>query len=72
MTAIIGVVALGAAGAGFLLTFATRPERVLLLVGALCLIKPGIVTDIAGFGSLAIVLLLQSRRVRPPLPGKTY
>jgi len=62
VTAIIGVVALGAAGARYLFTGTTRPEQLLLFAGAICLIKPGLITDIAGFGCLALVVLLQKRR----------
>lgn len=62
VTAIIGVVALGASGARYFITHTTRPEQVLLLIGAICLIKPGLVTDIVGFGCLILVFLLQKRR----------
>lgn len=62
VTAIIGVVALGASGARYFITHTTRPEQVLLLIGAMCLIKPGLVTDIVGFGCLILVFLLQKRR----------
>jgi len=34
-------------------------ERILLMIAALCLIKPGVYTDIAGLGLLAAVLCLQ-------------
>jgi TRAP-type uncharacterized transport system fused permease subunit len=62
VTAIIGVVGLGAAGARYLITNATRFEQVMLFTGALGLIKPGIITDAIGFGCLALVLILQKRR----------
>ncbi|MFZ5634406.1 MAG: TRAP transporter permease [Bacillota bacterium] len=64
VTAIIGVVLLGASGARFFIVSTTRPEQVLLLIGALCLIKPGLITDIVGFGCLAAVFLLQRLRTR--------
>ncbi|MCL6612012.1 MAG: TRAP transporter permease [Peptococcaceae bacterium] len=62
ITAIIGVVCLGAAGARYFITNATRPEQLLLFVAALGLIKPGIITDAVGFGCLVLVILLQKRR----------
>jgi len=65
-TAIIGVIGLGGAGARYLFTDATRLEQVLLFAGSLCLIKPGLTTDIIGFSCLAIVIFLQLRR----RPGK--
>ncbi|MFZ5648522.1 MAG: TRAP transporter permease [Bacillota bacterium] len=68
-TAIIGVIGLGAAGARYLFTHTTRLEQILLFIGALCLIKPGLVTDIIGFASLAPVLIMQKRRTGRNLPS---
>jgi UPF0716 family protein affecting phage T7 exclusion len=39
--------------------YATITHRVLLLIAAACLIKPGLITDIIGFGIMAGVALLQ-------------
>jgi TRAP-type uncharacterized transport system fused permease subunit len=47
--------ALGAAVQGWLLKKAGWIERLILLIGALCLIKPGWVTDLIGLGLLIIV-----------------
>lgn len=69
VTAIIGVVALGASGARYFITHTTRPEQVLLLIGAICLIKPGLVTDIVGFGCLILVFLLQKHRSGRAVPS---
>lgn len=63
VTATIGVIGLGAAGARYLFTNTTRLEQVLLFIGALCLIKPGLVTDIAGLSFLIPVIIMQKRRV---------
>jgi TRAP transporter 4TM/12TM fusion protein len=60
-TAALGVVGLAAAGEGWLLGRAPAWERVLLLAGALLLIKPGWKTDVAGLALLAIPLLNQLR-----------
>ncbi len=59
VTALIGVIALSAGFFGWLIVYATVLHRALLLVAAGCLIKPGLWTDVAGFGLLALVLLLQ-------------
>lgn len=75
VTAIIGVVGLGAAGARYLVAPATRPEQILLLVGAICLIKPGLATDALGLGCLVAVYLLQRRRAgmaAAPAPGENH
>ncbi|KKM10124.1 C4-dicarboxylate ABC transporter permease [Clostridiales bacterium PH28_bin88] len=64
LTAIIGVVALGAAGARYLLTHATVAETVLLYGVAMGLIKPGLLTDILGLAGLALVYFLQKKRVK--------
>ena len=37
-------------------------ERAMLLAGALCMIKSGLLTDAIGFGLLALVYLVQKKR----------
>ncbi len=59
VSAIIGVVCLAGALQGQLLGEARLWERVALFVAALCLIKPGLVTDAAGLSLLAAVVLAQ-------------
>jgi len=59
ITASIGVIALAASLFGWLLTLATMWQRVLLFVAALCLIKPGLITDAIGLSLLGLVLLVQ-------------
>lgn len=58
-TAFIGVMALAGSLFGWFLGYATRMHRVLLFAAALCLIKPGLVTDVIGFALIGGVLLLQ-------------
>jgi TRAP-type uncharacterized transport system fused permease subunit len=58
-TATIGVVCLAAGMFGWLLTIAAMWQRVLLCVAAVCLIKPGLVTDAVGLGLLALVVAAQ-------------
>jgi len=55
----IGVVALSAGLMGWFLKEATWLERVLLVAGALLLIKPGLYTDAIGLVLLIIVIFLQ-------------
>lgn len=58
----IGVVALSAGLMGWFLKEATWLERVLLVAGALLLIKPGLYTDAVGLVLLIIVIVLQKFR----------
>lgn len=60
-TAIIGVILLAGSLFGWLVAYATMFQRVLLFIAAMALIKPGLYTDIVGFGLAALVILLQLR-----------
>jgi TRAP-type uncharacterized transport system fused permease subunit len=65
-SASIGVVALAGGLFGWLLGFASGWQRAVLVVAALCLIKPGLYTDTAGLVLLAAVVaaqLVERRRV---------
>jgi TRAP-type uncharacterized transport system fused permease subunit len=65
-TASIGVVCLAGSLFGWLFTYAHAWQRVLLFVAALCLIKPGLITDAVGLALLAVVAaaqLLARRRI---------
>jgi TRAP transporter 4TM/12TM fusion protein len=64
ITASIGVIALAGGLFGWLITFATLWQRALLVVAALCLITPGLITDSIGFGLLAVVVASQLLAVR--------
>ena len=71
-TATIGVIALAGGLFGWLLSYATMLQRILLVVGALSLIKPGGLTDLIGFGILAVVVVWQViQRKHPPLAQAT-
>jgi TRAP transporter 4TM/12TM fusion protein len=59
ITASVGVVCLAGSLFGWLITLASAWHRVLLFVAALCLIKPGLITDSIGLGLLAIVVAAQ-------------
>jgi len=59
VSGLFGTLALGAAVQGWLLGRTTAIERGMLFIAALCLIKPGWITDLIGYGLLAIVLFFQ-------------
>jgi TRAP-type uncharacterized transport system fused permease subunit len=65
-SASIGVVALAGGLFGWLVGFASTWQRAALVVAALCLIKPGLYTDVAGLVLLSVVVgaqLIERRRV---------
>jgi TRAP transporter 4TM/12TM fusion protein len=59
LTATVGCICLAAGLFGYLLRETRTWERALLLASALLLIKPGLMTDLTGFGLLALVLVNQ-------------
>jgi TRAP transporter 4TM/12TM fusion protein len=69
VTASVGVVCLAASLFGWFFTYARAWHRVLLFVAALCLIKPGLLTDAVGFCLLALVAAAQlsTRRREQPI-----
>jgi TRAP transporter 4TM/12TM fusion protein len=69
LTACVGVLALAAGSMGYLLRPAGLVERLALLAAALLLIKPGFYTDLAGFGLLGAVILVQRLRPAPAAVG---
>ncbi len=62
ITSIIGMVGIGGAMEGYLITHANWLERGLLLAGGLMLIVPGLVTDILGLSILGLVFIYQKRK----------
>jgi TRAP transporter 4TM/12TM fusion protein len=58
-TASVGVVCLAASLFGWLFAYAAVWHRVLLFIAALCLIKPGLITDTIGIVLLAVVAAAQ-------------
>jgi len=63
ITALAGVLALGAAAGGYLLDNVKIHERVILIISALALLTPGLLTDSVGIVLLAGVIILQRMRV---------
>ena len=69
ITAIIGVIGLSGALQNWLLRSCTVPERILLLIGGLCLFYPGFITDIIGIACMGFVIICQYiRNKKDPLP----
>ena len=56
ITATLGTILLASALQGYLIRSATMWQRMVLFVAALCLIKPGWITDLIGLALLAVVL----------------
>jgi TRAP transporter 4TM/12TM fusion protein len=64
VTACVGVILLAGSLFGWLVGPATRIHRVLLFVAAICLIKPGLWTDLLGFGLAGLVIVWQRNAAR--------
>ncbi len=62
LTALIGMVALSSALIGYLADDCSTIERLVLIAGGLMMIKPGFLTDIAGFALFVVILFLQLKR----------
>ena len=63
VTSLAGVLALGAAAGGYLLDNTKIYERIMLIVSALTLLEPRLLTDIIGISLLALVIILQKMRM---------
>jgi TRAP transporter 4TM/12TM fusion protein len=59
ITASVGVICLAGSLFGWFFTYALMWQRVLLFIAALCLIKPGLITDAIGIVVLAVVSAVQ-------------
>jgi TRAP transporter 4TM/12TM fusion protein len=69
VTASVGVICLAGSLFGWFFTYARAWHRVLLFVAALCLIKPGLLTDAVGFCLLVLVAAAQlsTRKQEQPM-----
>ncbi|HUH94680.1 MAG TPA: TRAP transporter permease [Casimicrobiaceae bacterium] len=63
LSAIVGVMSLAAGLQGYLLRVARPWERIVLVIAALLLIKPGYISDAIGAGLLVLVALVQRLHV---------
>ena len=64
VTAVVGMVALSSALIGYLAAPLASWQRIILGAGGLMMIKPGLLTDIAGITIFAAVLFFQMRKKR--------
>jgi len=64
ITGLLGTLALGAAVQGWFLKEVSWTERGMLLIAALCLIKPGWITDLIGLGLLIVVFIFQYTKLK--------
>ena len=71
ITATIGVVMLAAGLIGWFIRETNVVERLLLVVGAILLIKPGIYTDIMGAVLLLVVIIIQKARQKKDRAAQT-
>ncbi len=62
ITAMIGMIGVGAGVSGYFLTNMTKIERVLIFVGGVCLVTPGHMTDLIGAVLVAAVIIIQKKR----------
>jgi TRAP-type uncharacterized transport system fused permease subunit len=60
ITSVIGIFGVSAALEGFFLHRMSWYERIISAIGGLCLIFPGLVTDIVGIALVGFVLVLQA------------
>jgi len=71
ISATVGVICLAGGLFGWLLAAASPWQRAALLVAAVCLIKPGLVTDAIGLSLLTLVVAVQWPARRRAIPGST-
>ena len=69
ITSLAGVLSLGAAAGGYLLVMTPFYERILLLISAILLISPDLITDIYGIIILITILFLQHSRQKKQTKG---
>ncbi|KJS22605.1 MAG: C4-dicarboxylate ABC transporter [Clostridiaceae bacterium BRH_c20a] len=62
ITSLIGIVAVGSAVAGYLVTHEAWYERIIFFLSGVMLIQPGIYTDIIGISIITIGYILQKRK----------
>jgi TRAP transporter 4TM/12TM fusion protein len=63
VTSLLGMMCIGAGVIGYLLDNSVWYERLLLFAGGLGMMIPGTFTDLAGLAIVAVILVLQKRRI---------
>lgn len=64
ISAVIGIICLAGGVQGYLIDNCNPIERILLIIAALLLLKPGLYTDVFGIVVLAITYIMQKRKVK--------
>lgn len=64
ITSIIGMISIGSATTGYLITNGRWYERLVLFIAGVSLIKPETMTDLLGFGLIASIIIIQKNRVK--------
>jgi TRAP transporter 4TM/12TM fusion protein len=64
ITGLIGIVALASAAENYFQDKMTIIERISTFIGAVLLVKPGVMSDMLGLGILAIIFILHRTRIR--------
>lgn len=64
ITALLGIFALAISLANFYVIKLNILERIFFFIGALCLIKPGIITDVVGISLVIVFLVVHSLRAK--------
>jgi len=64
ISSVLGIIAVGSAVCGYFTTNMTWPERIIMFIGGLLLVTPGIQTDIIGLVLATGVYIMQSRRTK--------
>lgn len=64
ISSLLGIIAVGAAVCGYLLTNMTWPERIVMFIGGLLLVTPGIETDLAGLALALIIIFIQRKKTK--------
>jgi len=62
ISAVVGMVGISSAVMGFLIRRTRLWERIVLFLAGLCLIDPHLILDIIGYGTIALMFFIQSRR----------
>lgn len=63
ITALLGMLCIGAGLTGFFIDFSPIPERIVLIIGGLGMMIPGTFTDLIGASILVMVYFLQRSRI---------
>ncbi|AEE90985.1 TRAP transporter, 4TM/12TM fusion protein [Tepidanaerobacter acetatoxydans Re1] len=63
ITSIIGIIGVGSAVAGYLITDESFIERIIFFIGGILLVTPGLKTDLAGLVLLILGYIMQQRKI---------